>query len=327
MPARVENGVAGRPEVEDGPPVTDSASPPPASTGPAPPALAQFFERGSALSLALRGHPYDFVETYEILRAAYGYSSASVNLGLWRAALAPSREALDPGQRLVRHLVDHAAARAPHDILDVGSGLGQAAVDLARWFESARVRGANINERQLSYANALAHSHGVSNRVQHVRADACGGLRAAFGAEAFDLALAVECVGHFASPASFLGDLRDVLRVGGALACCMNVARGPLPLSLRTVLSATYGFVPRPLAEWAELCRAAGLEVSAEGDLTEPVLVEGIAQVRARLATDEVRAAVPFGARALLRAQLEVARSAVERGALGYAYLVARRAR
>jgi SAM-dependent methyltransferase len=136
----------------------------------------------------------------------------------------------------------------------------------------------------------------------------------------------VECIGHFAQPARFLADLRTVLRPGGVFVCCMNVATAPLPLSLRTVLSATYGFVPRPLPAWRALAQDAGFEAVGEGDLTQAVLVEGIAHVRVRLQRQEVQRSVPFAARALVRAQLEVAAAAVHRGALGYAWLVVRRA-
>lgn len=325
--------------VAPGSPVGDrapmsAASPERLAPPVAPPRLEDHFERGTALALLARGHPYDFVETYALLRTAYGYTSSAANLGLWRAWPGAVDGAVDPGQRLVELLVERALAGSHRsdllgtlDVLDVGSGLGQAALDLAQRFPAAQVRGANINARQLAFANALAASHGLSARVRHDRVDACGGLVPAFGAGAFDLITAVECVGHFTDPSRFLTDVRALLRPGAVFVCCMNVARGTLPVALRALLRASYGFVPEAVAAWRARCASAGLDVVEELDLTDDVLARGTAQVRERLQLREVREAIPFAARTLVRAQLAVVQRAVTEGALGYAAFVVRRAR
>ncbi len=291
----------------------------------AAPQLADYFVRGTALGLIARRHPYDFIETYDVLQRAYGYRSRYVNLGLWRPSLVEDGDALDPGERLVRFLCARSGVRGARRVLDAGSGLGQGAIDLLRWLDAARVDGVNVNERQIAFANALARTGSVEDRVVHARADACSELPGRFGDDAFDAVFAVECVGHFQRPQQFLADVRRILQPGGVFVCCLNVATGPLPIGMRAMLKTTYGFVPRPRAFWTDALADAGLTVTDEGDLTDAVLQDGAAAVLARLQEDEVRRALPGLTVALVERQLRLVIDAVARGRLGYTWIVARR--
>lgn len=291
----------------------------------AAPRLSDHFERGSALGLLARRHPYDFVETYEVLERAYGYTSRYVNLGLWPDGLVDDSEGLDPGARLMRYLCDRSELRSAARVLDVGSGLGQGALDLARWLAADEVVGVNLNERQIAFANALAAAAGKASSVRHLRLDACAALEASLGTGSFDAAFAVECVGHFRAPEAFFQGLHAVLRPGAPFVCCFNCAKGELPFAFRLMLQASYGFVPKTVGTFYEALVRAGFDVVEQGDLTEPVLEEGATRVLARLRDPEVRAALPRLITGLVERQLEITLDAVTRGRLGYAWILARK--
>lgn len=289
-----------------------------------PPRLEHFFEQGSALKLVLRGHPYDFVNTYQVLRDAYGYRSHYVNLGFWRAELVDESAAMDPGTRLVRFLMERSGAARGGRVLDVGSGLGQGALDLQSWLDAEKVVGINVNPRQLAFANALATHEGKAARVHHQHTDACADLGSTLGVGSFDAAFAVECVGHFPTPPRFFQGLRAVLAPGAPFVCCLNIAKERLPLPFRAMVRMSYGFVPRPLPFWLEMLAASGFTLVEHGDITDAVLRDGVAAVRARLSDPELRARLPALTAALVGRQLVLTASAVERGSLGYCWIVAR---
>ena len=280
-------------------------------SSPPSPHIEDFFERGSAAKLLLRGHPYDFADTYAVLRHAYGYRGHHVNLGLWDEAMVANSGDIDAGTRLVRWLWTKSGLPRGARVLDVGSGLGQAAIDLVGVHGAREVVGLNINARQLRFAHALA-------------VDACSEIETSISAHGFDAAFAVESVGHFHDPSGFLRGLRHALVPGGVFVCCMNVARGPMPASMRAMLRVTYGFVPASLDAWRARLQSHGLSVVGGGDITDAVLGRGTAWARARLRDDGVRAAIAPLTRALVQGQLAITARAVQQGSLGYAWLVAR---
>ena len=55
------------------------------------PDLDRHFIRGSLFGLLMRGHPYDFADTYRAMQAIHGYRAFYVNLGLWPAGAASAR--------------------------------------------------------------------------------------------------------------------------------------------------------------------------------------------------------------------------------------------
>ena len=291
---------------------------------PAPPHIEDFFERGSGLKLLLRGHPYDFVDTYAVLRHAYGYRGHHVNLGFWDDGLLAPAGYEDAGARLLRWVCARGGLQPGARVLDVGSGLGQAAVDLLQQHGAREVVGININARQLRFANALAAAAGCADRVSHHQVDACTSIEASVSRQAFDAVFAVECVGHFKDPDGFLRGVRHALAPGGVFVCCMNVARAPVTPSLRTMLRATYGFVPATMDLWRTRLQSHGLSVVEHGDITDAVLARGTAFARTRLRDEAVQAALPALTRALVHGQLAITARAVAAGSLGYAWLVAR---
>jgi cyclopropane fatty-acyl-phospholipid synthase-like methyltransferase len=229
--------------------------------------LSDYFERGSLWKTVLKRHPYDFVETYALLRQLAGYERYYVNLGYWRDGPTTT----EAGWELVRLLAEKMELCPGASLLDAGSGLGQAAVDLAEAYELSRVLGLNINPRQVRFANDLAAERGLTDVITHRLGDACA-LVHELEAASWDFAMAVECIGHFAEPARFLDGVTRALAPGGRLAFCLNIADVPPAPLRRATMQLSYGFVPASAAAWRDRVEAAGLSVVDEGDLTEAVL-------------------------------------------------------
>ena len=111
-----------------------------------------YFIPASLLGYAKRRHPYDFVETYQALKHIYGYQLNYVNLGFWQ----DDSRTVEPGRLLAYHLGEALDLQEGDSLVDAGSGLGQASVDLANKYKLRQVLGINPNQRQLAFANQLA---------------------------------------------------------------------------------------------------------------------------------------------------------------------------
>jgi ubiquinone/menaquinone biosynthesis C-methylase UbiE len=117
-------------------------------------------------------------------------------------------------ERLCRKVCDAAGVRDGMSILDVGCGFGGTIASLNERFCGLNLVGVNIDKRQLERAAQSVHAAN-GNRIRWVEADAC---KLPFAAGSFDVVLAVECIFHFPSRDSFLGEAAKVLVPGGRFA-------------------------------------------------------------------------------------------------------------
>ncbi len=117
-------------------------------------------------------------------------------------------------ERLCRKVCDAAGVRDGMNILDVGCGFGGTIASLNERFSGLNLVGVNIDHRQLERAARSVHAAN-GNRIRWVEADACN---LPFAPCSFDVVLAVECIFHFPSRASFLSEAAKVLVDGGRLA-------------------------------------------------------------------------------------------------------------
>ncbi len=117
-------------------------------------------------------------------------------------------------EELCRHVCDAAPVRDGMRVLDVGCGFGGTIASLNERFKHLDMTGVNIDPRQLARAaETVTPING--NRTTWVEANACA---LPFANDQFDVVLAVECVFHFPSRATFLAEASRVLKPGGRLA-------------------------------------------------------------------------------------------------------------
>jgi len=117
-------------------------------------------------------------------------------------------------EQLGRKVCDAAAVRDGQRLLDVGCGFGGTIASLNERFRNLDMTGLNIDARQLARgASEFQALHG--NCAAWVEGDA-GALP--MDDASFDVVLAVECVFHFPSRASFFREAGRVLKPGGTMA-------------------------------------------------------------------------------------------------------------
>jgi SAM-dependent methyltransferase len=97
-------------------------------------------------------------------------------------------------------------------VLEVGSGLGILAADIAASADAVEVVGVEQSSRQLQVAR-------VDPRVRYVQADAHA---LPFGERAFDLTFCRYVLEHVGDPTRVVGEMRRVTRPGGRIAACEN---------------------------------------------------------------------------------------------------------
>lgn len=241
--------------------------------------LADYFERGSLLKTLRKRHPYDFVETYELLRHLYGYDKFYVNLGYWKDGL----QTTEAGYELVRFLAGRMDLGTGSSLIDAGAGMGQAAVDLAKDYELRHITGININERQVRFANDLRDEASLGNTINHICGDASE-VPHTLDKEAYDFAMAVECIGHFPSAERFLAGVSDALVPRGRMVFCLNIAKEKPSFFERLMMKISYGFIPQPAGVWTDRIAAAKFKVVDHGDITstvlEPAMERSLAQLK-----------------------------------------------
>ena len=106
-------------------------------------------------------------------------------------------------------------------VLDIGTGKGLAAVELAR--RGARVTTVDVSEKDLREAFVLAAGAGFADRVEFHRADA---RELPFGDDSFSLVTMINVVHHLEDAPAVLSEIARVLAPGGRLVMSDFTDRG-----------------------------------------------------------------------------------------------------
>jgi cyclopropane fatty-acyl-phospholipid synthase-like methyltransferase len=284
------------------------------------------FLRFSVLQL-LRGAPiYEFQDFYRVKNAllCYDERDAYLNYGLWDRG----GETTNPSAALVARLVD--ALPDAGWVLDVGSGIGQPAVDLAHLRPGVQVVGVNRSARQVEVANERARAAGLSPRVSHRALDA-----AALDTlpERFAGAMAVESLAEMPQIAAVLAGIADRLIPGGRLVLCdVVVCEAPRGLAARLLGGAMvrttkllYGDHWRSMADYERLLDEAGFDEVEVESIGAEVYAPTWDHARSRLGGLLRATRRPLLAAALATLNLWTLAALHRRGLIDYTILRARR--
>ncbi|MGW6456770.1 SAM-dependent methyltransferase [Streptomyces sp. NPDC055078] len=116
-------------------------------------------------------------------------------------------------EQLTRQLIGRLDPRPGQRVLDVGCGVGQPAITLARAHE-VRVVGVSISRHQVGRATERAAGAELADRVRFAYADAAA---LPFDDASFDAAWAVESLLHMPDKVQVLREIARVLRPGSRL--------------------------------------------------------------------------------------------------------------
>jgi len=201
---------------------------------------------------------YDFASPY--YRALWG---EHLHHGYWETGAETKEEAQ---LALTAHLAE--AAQVPHGavILDVGCGFGGSSIYLATHYH-ATVTGITISPVQAAIARQAGNNANATARFLVMDADQIAPLGM------FDLVWSIESISHFTNKAGFFTQAARMLQPGGTLALIdwfkhenLSAAqhRGNITPIERGMLVEL-----KTIADYAEMIRAAGLEITHTSDLSE----------------------------------------------------------
>ena len=209
-------------------------------------------------------------------------------------------------------------------VLDVAAGRGTSAITLATRFE-CEVIGLDYSRPNIEAAKRDADARDLSKTVTFCCGDA---ERLPFADGAFD-AIVCECaLCTFPNKPSAAAEFARVLRPGGRVGLSDLTRQGSLPSELES-LAAWIACIAdaRPLAEYAALLAAAGLEMLATEE-HDGALADFVNQIRTRLLVTEVmlgldKLALPGFDIAMVKEFVQATLAATRAGKLGYAILTA----
>jgi tocopherol O-methyltransferase len=175
-------------------------------------------------------------------------------------------------RRLVERLLAEVHLRPGAQVLDVGCGMGETAIHLARDC-GCTVSGLTLSPVQRTWATLAAWAGGVSRQVRFACQDV---EEAEFPPGSFDLVWSVECTEHLFDKPGFFRRAGRWLRPGGRVAVCAWLAadRPHSPAVARQVRAVCRGFLCPSLGtadDYLGWMQAAGLEPVHFADLTGQV--------------------------------------------------------
>lgn len=155
-----------------------------------------------------------FEKGHESLEKSFGHH---VHWGYWefpdqaQQTLEDFSVATESLSQLIYHAAQVTDSQA---VLDVGCGFGGTISSLNNQYQTMKLTGINIDERQILRARQQISPQGA-NEISFQQGDACA---LPFADNSFDVVLAVECIFHFSSRKQFFKEVNRVLKPGGYLA-------------------------------------------------------------------------------------------------------------
>ncbi|WP_367127577.1 cyclopropane-fatty-acyl-phospholipid synthase family protein [Saccharothrix sp. HUAS TT1] len=198
---------------------------------------------------------------YDEMSDLVGVFHGNIHLGYWTGDddRTPLRDALE---RLTDLVADTLALSPGQHLVDVGCGVGEPAIRIAKRF-GVRITGITNSAWHAAETTRRAVAAGVADLVTARRADA-GALP--FPDSAFDALLALDSLPNAVDRAQWLGEMSRVLRPGGRFAVTdYPVERALTPADREAI--ATHAILdPLTAAALCDLVTGAGLVVERRWD-------------------------------------------------------------
>lgn len=213
-------------------------------------------------------------------------------------------------------------------VLDLASGKGTTALFLAERFR-CRIVGVDYSGQNIADANHLASAKGLSSLVRFERGDA---ESLPFPDESFD-AIICECAFcTFPNKTDAAREFGRVLRPGGRVGLS-DLTRGPaLPKELDSLLAWVACIADaQPVNTYADYLRSAAFELE-KVEVHDEALTEMVQQIRMKLLSAEVlvglkKLSLPSVDFTSAKQMAQSALTAIQKGQLGYAALIAAKVR
>ena len=201
---------------------------------------------------------YDRASPY--YRALWG---EHLHHGYWETGAETKEEAQ---LALTAHLAEAAQVANGATILDVGCGFGGSSIYLASSRQAA-VIGITISPVQAAMAQEAADNANTSAKFLIMDADNIT------LSEKFDVVWSIEAISHFTNKPMFFGRAAKLLKPGGTLALIDWFKRENLTTTQHreyiTPIERGMLVELKTMTDYAEMIRAAGLEVTTASDLSE----------------------------------------------------------
>jgi cyclopropane fatty-acyl-phospholipid synthase-like methyltransferase len=206
---------------------------------------------------------YDYITPfYEIV------GSRSLHYGYWPQGDVGGSFG-EAQQRFTDFMIGQLGSQKDQRVLDVGCGIGEPAVRLAR-STGCTVEGVTISPRQAARAERWASLHGMSGQTTFRCADA---MALPYPDESFDAAWALESIFHMPDRAVVLREVARVLRPTGRVLIADLVLSADATPEERSFLR--HALVARSLGSadtYPELVRDAGFELEQVLDVSGNVM-------------------------------------------------------
>jgi len=228
------------------------------------------------------------------------------------------------GLRLTERLGELLRLTSESRVFDAASGKGTSAFFVAERF-GCHVVGLDYGQQNVTQANELAAAKGLASLVSFERGDA---EHLHFPDASFDAVLCECAFCTFPDKSAAAREFARVLRPGGR-AGISDLTRGAvLPAELQGVLAWIACIADaQPIEHYAEYLGSATLEIEAT-ELHDEALTEMVQQIRMKLLSAEVlvglkKLVLPGVDFAFAKQMAQSALTAIQKGQLGYAVLIA----